>query len=82
MPPPNDTAFVLCGVRQVKPYLHAEMCSRGAKIIAWDGTFAAAKRVSNSARVLVSTLNETSHVIGYGAVPSEKWAHVMPLFMG
>lgn len=55
---------------------------RGAKVISWDGTFATAKRVRNSARVLVCLLNENAHVVSYAAVPSEKWAHVLPMFMG
>lgn len=58
------------------------MRSRGAKILSWDGTFATAKRVMNSANVLVCLLNEHSHVVSYAAVPSEKWEHVLPMFMG
>lgn len=75
---------VLCASSccQVKPYLHGEMCSRGAKVIAWDGTFAEAKRVNDDANVLIILLNEHSHVLGYASATSEKWAHVLPLFMG
>lgn len=51
-------------------------------MIAWDGTFAAAKRVNSGANVLVCLLNENSHVVSYAAVPSEKWSHVLPMFMG
>lgn len=69
-------------LQQVKPYLEAEMCSRGAKVIAWDGTWAAAKRVNSGAKVLVCLLNEHSHVVSYALVPSEKWCYVLPMFMG
>lgn len=58
------------------------MRSRGAKVLSWDGTFAVAKRVSNGANVLVFLLNENSHVVSYAAVESEKWANVLPMFMG
>lgn len=69
-------------IQKVKPYLEAEMRSRGAKVIAWDGTWATAKRVNSGAKVLVCMLNENSHVVSYALVPSEKWSHVLPMFMG
>lgn len=80
MHPPDARCALTFG--QVKPYLHGDMVSRGATVIAWDGTFAEAKRVADGSKVLVILLNEYSHVLGYAAVPSEKWAYIMLLFMG
>lgn len=66
----------------MKPFLEGELCSRGAKVLSWDGTFASARQVNTEAKVLDFVLNETGHVIAYAAVPSEKWTHVLPMFMG
>ncbi|CAM9793203.1 unnamed protein product, partial [Laminaria digitata] len=68
--------------QQVKPYLEADVRSRGAKVITWDGTFASASQVDSEAKVVVSVLNELGHVLAYAAVTSEKWANLLPLFMG
>ena len=67
---------------QVKPYLEAEMCSRGAKVLSWDGTFATASQVDREAKVVVSALNELGHVLVYAAVTSEKWTSVLHMFFG
>lgn len=80
--PTIHTALSLVIVRQVKPFLEGELRSRGATVLAWDGTFAGARQVNSEAKVLDFVLNETSHVVAYSAVPSEKWAHVLPMFMG
>lgn len=73
--------MVVALVLQVKPFLDAEMSSRSAKALSWDGTFAAVGQVDSEAKVLVSVLNETGHVLSYAAVASEKWANVLPMFM-
>ena len=51
-------------------------------MISSDGTFAEAKRALDGANVLGVVLNEHSHVLSYCNVPSEKWSHVLPMFMG
>ena len=65
---------------QVKPYLKAEICSRGAKMLSWDGTFATASQVDSGANIVVSALNELGHVLAYAAVTSELWGNVRPMF--
>ncbi|CAN0182054.1 unnamed protein product [Scytosiphon promiscuus] len=78
----NMETYAEARYQEVKPFLHREMCSRSCQVLAWDGTFASATQVTSAAKVLVSLLNETGHVLAYAAVPSESWAHVLPMFMG
>lgn len=72
---------VASSLSQVKPFLEAELRSRGAKVLTWDGTFAIARQVNSEAKVLDFVLNETGHVVAYATAQSEKWPHVLPMFM-
>lgn len=67
---------------RIKPYVLADLVRRDpGEVISGDGTFKLAGRVKSGAKVLHFILGADHCIVAYGAVRSDGFHHVIPLYM-